>query len=85
MKAGFELRPKRAQIACVFGIAALTNVCATMPNNYIAYEFPWINPGCWFDIVDGHVKVWDKPGIGVEFRVNRATEYLSAEDKEFFM
>jgi len=56
-----------------------------MPNNYIAYEFPWINPGCWFDIVDGHVKVWDKPGIGVEFRVNRATEYLSAEDKEFFM
>ena len=78
----------------IFGMAALTQVCSTMPQNYIAYEFPGVNPGFWFDITegvpegflkDGHVKVWDAPGIGVTFNVNKATEYLSAEDKDFFM
>jgi len=78
----------------IFGMAALTHVCSTMPQNYIAYEFPGINPGWWAEITegvpddflrDGHVKVWDKPGVGVEFIVNKATKYLSEEDKDFFM
>ena len=78
----------------VFGMAALTHVCSTMPQNYIAYEFPGLNPSWWLDIVegvpndflrDGHVKVWDAPGVGVTFNVNKATEYLSAEDKDFFL
>ncbi|MCL2056112.1 MAG: mandelate racemase/muconate lactonizing enzyme family protein [Oscillospiraceae bacterium] len=78
----------------VFGMAALTHVCSTMPQNYIAYEFPGINPGFWMDIVegvpdnflrDGHVKVWDKPGIGVTFNIAKAEKHLSAQDKDFFM
>ena len=78
----------------VFGMAGLTHVCSTMPQNYIAYEFPGLNPGWWVDIVeglpsdflrDGHVKVWDAPGVGVTFNVNRATKYLDAEDRDFFM
>ena len=77
----------------VFGMAALTHVCSTMPQNYIAYEFPGLNPGWWADIVeglpdpylrDGHVKVWDAPGLGVTFNVNKASKYLSAEDRDFF-
>jgi len=78
----------------VFGMAALTHVCSTMPQNYIAYEFPGINPGWWMDIVEGlpdqflregHVKLWDAPGIGVSFNVNKASKYLSAEDRDFFL
>ena len=77
----------------VFGMAALTQVCCTLPNNFIAYEFPGALPLWWYDIVDGlpenflkdgHVKVWDKPGIGVEFNIPKAEKYLSPEDKDFF-
>jgi len=65
-----------------------------MPQNYIAYEYPYANPTWWYDIVDGlpdpllrdgHVKVWDAPGIGVTFNVNKATKYLRPEDKDFFL
>ena len=78
----------------VFGMAALTHVCATMPNNYIAYEYPPCFPAWWADILeglpdqylkDGHVAVWDKPGLGLTFNVNKATKYLRPEDKDFFM
>ena len=78
----------------VFGMAALTHVCSTMPQNYIAYEFPGLNPSWWLDIVeglpdpflrDGHVKVWDTPGIGVSFNINNASKYLSEEDRGFFL
>ena len=77
----------------IFGMAALTQVCCTMPNNYIAYEFPAGNPDWWYDIVEGlpenylkngHVKVWDKPGIGVEFNIPKAEKYLLPKDKDFF-
>jgi len=78
----------------VFGMAALTHVCSTLPQNYIAYEFPGANPGWWLEITEGipndylrggHVKVWDLPGVGVTFNVNKASKYLSGEDKDFFM
>ena len=51
------------------------------------------NPGFWLDIIeglpnnylrDGHVKVWDAPGIGITFNVNKGFKYLSPEDKDFF-
>ena len=78
----------------VFGMAALTHVCSTMPQNYIAYEFPGLNPDFWMDIVDGvpndflrdgHVKVWDLPGVGVTFNESKAEKYLNSEDKGFFL
>ena len=78
----------------VFGMAALTHVSAAMPQNYIAFEFPQADPQWWYDIVEGleyplvkngHIKVSDKPGLGVTFNVNRASQYLSAEDKDFFL
>ena len=78
----------------VFGMAALTQVSCTLPQNYIAYEYPQANPEWWYDIVDGlpegffkdgHVTVWDKPGIGVDFNIPKAEKYLRPEDKNFFL
>ena len=78
----------------IFGMAALTQVSCTLPNNYIAYEYPQGDPAWWYDIVkglpegffkDGFVKVWDAPGIGVEFDIPKAEKYLRPEDKDFFM
>ena len=77
----------------LFGLAALVQVGATMPNNYIAFEYPTGNPEWWYDIVEGlpdpivvesHIAVLERPGIGVDFRVNQAKKYLSEEDKHFF-
>ena len=77
----------------VFGMAALTQVCCTLPQNFIAYEYPQGNPPWWHDIVtglpdgffrDGFVRVWDRPGLGVEFDIPKAEKYLNAEDRDFF-
>ena len=78
----------------VFGMAALTQVSCTLPQNYIAYEYPQASEGWWYEIVDGlpgtlledgHVKVWDTPGIGVYFNVPKAEKYLRPEDRDFFL
>jgi L-alanine-DL-glutamate epimerase-like enolase superfamily enzyme len=77
----------------LFGLAALTQVCATLPQNFIAFEYPCGRPEWWYDIVEGlpdpvlrngHVKVLDRPGLGIEFNINKASEHLSAEDRDFF-
>jgi L-alanine-DL-glutamate epimerase-like enolase superfamily enzyme len=77
----------------VFGVAALVQVCATLPNNYIAFEYPIARPDWWYDIVeglpdpivqDGHITVWDRPGLGVDFIVDKARKYLKADDIDFF-
>jgi L-alanine-DL-glutamate epimerase-like enolase superfamily enzyme len=77
----------------VFGLAALVQVCATLPQNYIAFEYPVARPSWWYDIVeglpdpivkDGFIQVWDRPGLGVNFIVEKARAYLSAEDQGFF-
>jgi L-alanine-DL-glutamate epimerase-like enolase superfamily enzyme len=77
----------------VFGLAALVQVCATLPQNFIAFEYPVARPEWWYDIVeglpdpivkDGFIDVWDRPGLGVEFNVEKARQYLSEEDREFF-
>lgn len=77
----------------VFGVAALVQVCATMPQNYIAFEYPVARPDWWYEIVeglpdpivkDGHITVWDRPGLGVDFVVSKAQKYLKPEDADFF-
>ena len=51
-------------------------VSATLPQNYIAFEYPVARPAWWYDIVTGLpnpivknslIEVWDRPGLGVEF------------------
>jgi L-alanine-DL-glutamate epimerase-like enolase superfamily enzyme len=75
------------------GIAALVQVCATLPDNFIAFELPWADTSWWFDILegfpnplvkDGFIEVWDKPGLGVSFRTEEAKRHLSGEDSGFF-
>ena len=77
----------------MFGIAAHVQLAATLPQNYIAFEFPGANPDWWFDIVtglpdpiikDGFIDVWDTPGLGVDFIVAAAKERLEEEDADFF-
>jgi L-alanine-DL-glutamate epimerase-like enolase superfamily enzyme len=77
----------------LFGLAALVQVGATMPTNYIAFEYPTGNPEWWYDIVEGlpdpivvdsHIDVLERPGIGIDFRVEAAKKYLPDGDKDFF-
>ena len=77
----------------VLGLAALVQVCATLPGNYIAFEYPNGKPDWWYDIVDGlpnpivkngMIEVWDRPGMGVELNPERTRPYLAEEDARFF-
>ncbi len=77
----------------VIGLAALVQVSATLPHNYIAFEYPVARPSWWYDIVDGlpdpivkdgFIDVWDRPGLGVTFRVDAAKARLHASDRGFF-
>ena len=64
----------------IIGLAALVQVSATLPQNYIAFEYPIGRPEWWYDIVEGlpdpivtksYIDVWDRPGMGVTFNVRR--------------
>ncbi len=75
------------------GMAALVQVCATLPDNFIAFEYPVADPAWWSDIVeglpdpivvDGMIAVGDRPGIGVDIVPERAARYLAEEDRDFF-
>jgi len=77
----------------LLGLAALVQVCATLPQNYIAFEYPVGRPEWWYDIViglpdpivrDGMIDVWDRPGMGVEIDAGKAMAYLTEDDKGFF-
>jgi L-alanine-DL-glutamate epimerase-like enolase superfamily enzyme len=77
----------------VFGLAALVQVSATLPRNYIAFEYPVARPEWWYDIVeglpdpivkDGFIDVWDRPGLGVTFVEAAAKRHLEDEDRGFF-
>ncbi len=76
----------------LLGLAAQVQVGATMPENFIAFEYTQAAP-FWYDIVeglpnpivkDGLIDVWDRPGLGVNFIVKEAKKYLTDEDKNFF-
>ncbi len=77
----------------LIGLAALVHSAAAMPSNYIAFEYPIARPAWWYDIIkglpnpivkDSHINVWDAPGLGVTFDVDKARTYLAAEDADFF-
>jgi L-alanine-DL-glutamate epimerase-like enolase superfamily enzyme len=77
----------------LIGLAAHVHLAAALPQNYIAFEYPVGQPEWWYDIVDGlpnpimkqgFIDVWDRPGLGVTFRVQAAKARLSEEDRKFF-
>jgi L-alanine-DL-glutamate epimerase-like enolase superfamily enzyme len=77
----------------LFGLAAHVQVAATLPDNFIAFEYPVGRPEWWYDIVeglpspivrDGLIDVWDRPGMGVDFKVDAAQAHLQEEDNDFF-
>jgi L-alanine-DL-glutamate epimerase-like enolase superfamily enzyme len=77
----------------LIGLAALVQVAATLPDNYIAFEYPTGNPPWWYDIVtglpdpivqDSFIEVWDTPGLGVDLIPEAAAQYLPEGDEDFF-
>ena len=77
----------------LLGLAALIQVCATLPPNFIAFEYPVGNPARGYDIVeglpsplvkDGFIEVWDRPGMGEEMNTEAARPHLAPEDRGFF-
>jgi len=77
----------------LFGLAALVQVCATLPNNFIAFEYPVAEYAWWYDIVtglpgkivsEGFIDVGDAPGLGIEFDKEAARKYLLPQDASFF-
>ena len=77
----------------LIGLAALVQVAATLPQNYIAFECPIGDPKWWYDIVeglpdpivqDGFITVWDTPGMGVELNEEATKQYLPEGDEDFF-
>jgi L-alanine-DL-glutamate epimerase-like enolase superfamily enzyme len=77
----------------LIGLAALVQVSATLPQNYIAFEYPTGSTSWWYDIVeglpnpivkDGFIEVWDRPGLGVEINAEAARQYLPEGDEDFF-
>ena len=77
----------------LIGVAALTQVSSTLPDNFIAFELPSGKPEWWWDILEGiegfkvtdsHITVPDTPGLGISFRVDETKQYLQDEDAGFF-
>jgi len=77
----------------LIGLAALVQVCSTLPQNFIAFEYPIAKPAWWYEIIeglpnpivkDGLIEVWDAPGLGVDCKVDQARQYLAPEDQDFF-
>ena len=77
----------------LLGLAALVQVCATLPQNYIAFEYPIGEPEWWHDIVeglpspivkDGFIEIWDRPGMGVNLIPEATKPFLKEEDQSFF-
>ncbi len=77
----------------LLGLAAIVQTAATMPDNYIASECPSASTEWWPAIVDwlpdplirdGHIDVWDRPGLGVSLVPEKAAKYLRDEDRDFF-
>jgi L-alanine-DL-glutamate epimerase-like enolase superfamily enzyme len=77
----------------LIGLAAHVHLAATLPRNYIAFEYPTGTPAWWYDIIEGlpdpivvdsFIEVWDRPGLGVGFNVQAARQYLSGGDEDFF-
>ena len=77
----------------IFGMAALVQVCATMPDNFIAFEYPANSEPFWYDITEGFdgmpvknglIAVPDRPGMGINLIAKAARKYLTEGDADFF-
>ena len=78
----------------LLGLGALINVCATLPANYIAFEYPSASDPWWNDIViglpkgrivkDSMVDLLEAPGLGLDIDAEGARKYLGQEDADFF-
>ncbi|MEW6751108.1 MAG: mandelate racemase/muconate lactonizing enzyme family protein [Candidatus Latescibacterota bacterium] len=77
----------------LIGLAALVQVCATLPHNYIAFEYPVAREPWWHEVVvglpepivrDSHIEVWDRPGLGIELNAEAGRPHLTEEDRGFF-
>jgi L-alanine-DL-glutamate epimerase-like enolase superfamily enzyme len=77
----------------VLGLAALVQCAATLPQNYIAFEYPVGVPEWWYDVVDGlpdpivkdgYIEVWDRPGMGIDLNPTAARQYVTEADAGFF-
>ncbi|MEF2070048.1 mandelate racemase/muconate lactonizing enzyme family protein [Consotaella aegiceratis] len=77
----------------LLGLAALVQVCATLPENFVAFEYPIATPPWWAEIVEGlpspivengFVSVLERPGMGVDLIPEAAKRYLGDEDAGFF-
>ncbi len=77
----------------ILGLAALVQVSATLPDNFIAFEYPARFEPFWYDITEGFdgfpvrnglIDVPDRPGLGVNLKPKKAKKYLSEGDADFF-
>jgi L-alanine-DL-glutamate epimerase-like enolase superfamily enzyme len=77
----------------ILGLAALVQVSATLPDNFIAFEYPARFEAFWYDITegfdgfpvkDGQIAVPDRPGLGVDLRPKKARKYLTDGESGFF-
>ena len=78
----------------LLGLGALINVCATLPANYIAFEYPSASDPWWEDIVtglpagrivnDSMIDLLPGPGLGLDIDAKAAKRYLMDEDVGFF-
>ena len=77
----------------LIGLAAHVQVGATLPDNFIAFEYPVAQPSWWYDIVDGlpdpivrdgHIAVWDAPGLGITLVPEATRPHLLPQDQDFF-
>lgn len=77
----------------LLGLAALVQMSAALPRNFIAFEYTIGDPHWWYDIVEGlpdpivregHIEVWDRPGLGVSLIPGKAKAHLAPADRDFF-
>ena len=77
----------------LLGLAAHIQVCATLPDNLIAFEYPVPRDAWWYDVVqglpeqivtNGYVDVIDAPGLGVELDRELASQHLEPGAENFF-
>lgn len=77
----------------LLGLAALIQVSATLPDNFIAFEYPVAADPWWYQIVegfgdpivsDGFVRVGELPGLGVVLDPAAAAAHLEPGAEHFF-
>ena len=78
----------------LLGLAALVQVCATLPHNYIAFEYPTASDrggttssrACLAGrvVTDSMVDLLPGPGLGLDIDAKVAKRYLADEDGGFF-